>query len=235
MFRGYVDPKKYSPGIGTNPVAHVLAENGYITLAPDFLGYGESSKASDNAWENRFQTYTVAATMLDSVKNVNAGLKKSSDLSDYQIDPTKTGIWAHSNGGHIALSTLAITGVTFPTVLWAPVSKEFPYSILYYTDESDDGGKSLRSLLATFEEDYNVDSFDPAKYYKWIKAPIQINQGLNDEEVPYWWSESLEATLKKDGDDVTLNEYPNADHNLSPDGWTPAVQNALQFYNEIIY
>ena len=58
MFRGYVPDNTYQPGIGTQPVAEVLAKNGYITLAPDFLGYGQSAKPSDDPFENRFQTYT---------------------------------------------------------------------------------------------------------------------------------------------------------------------------------
>ncbi|MDE2590963.1 MAG: hypothetical protein KGL95_15005, partial [Patescibacteria group bacterium] len=99
------------------------------------------------------------------------------------------GIWGHSNGGHITLAALAISGVTYPTVLWAPVSASFPYSILYYTDESDDQGMTLRKVLAQFEMVYNTDVFDPSKYYAWIKAPLDINQGTSDVEVPYWWTD----------------------------------------------
>ena len=145
---------------------------------------------------------------------------------------TKIGIWAHSNGGHIALSTLAISGVTYPTVLWAPVSTSFPYDILYYTVESDDQGKGLRKVLAQFEQTYNTDQFSPPKYYSWIKAPMEIDQGTNDHEVPVWWSDNLVATLKKNKDDVTYQTYPGADHNLLPSGWSSAVSNDISFYNQ---
>ena len=36
-------------------------------------------------------------------------------------------------------------------ILWAPVSKPFPYNILYYTDEAEDRGKWLRGEIAKFE------------------------------------------------------------------------------------
>src|SRR3989344_7632849 len=42
MFRGYVDRDEYKTGIGTQRAGEVFATNGFITLAPDFLGYGGS-------------------------------------------------------------------------------------------------------------------------------------------------------------------------------------------------
>ncbi len=39
MFRGYVSPEVFQPGTGTQPSAQVFAQNGLITLAPDFLGF----------------------------------------------------------------------------------------------------------------------------------------------------------------------------------------------------
>ena len=207
MFRGFVPNDIYKPGVGTQPSAQVFVHNGFITLAPDFLGYGQSASGSADGFENRFQTYTTALTLLSSLAKLNTGL--SSEYSGtISADMTKIGIWGHSNGGHVALSVLALSGVTYPTVLWAPVSKSFPYSILYYTDESDDQGKALRKALGSFEAIYNTDDFSPERYYKWIKAPLEINQGTADQEVPYWWSEDLVATLTKQGTDVTYLSYP---------------------------
>lgn len=229
MLRGYVPPEIYKSGIGTQPVASVLAEKGFITLAPDFIGFGESDHSSKNGFEDRFQTYTTTLTLLNSLKTLNAGF--SASYSGITGDTGKIGIWGHSNGGHIALASLAITSASYPTVLWAPVSKSFPYSILYYTDESDDQGKAIRKALASFEESYNTDLFSPPNFYKLIKAPLEVDQGANDREVPYWWSDDLVAILKKDNIDVTYNIYANSDHNLFPDGWSNAVQNTINFYN----
>ena len=230
MFRGFIPDNTYTPGAGTQPSASIMAKNGFITLAPDFLGYGTSASPSSDPFENRFQTYTTALTLLKSVKTLNGGLSKDY-LATISANLNKIGIWGHSNGGHIALSTLAISGVNYPTVLWAPVSASFPYSIIYYTDESDDQGKALRKTLSGFEDIYNTDLFDPAKYYSWIKAPMQINQGLSDVEVPYWWSDNLVLTLKKDGRDITYITYPNSDHNLLPSGWNDAVNNTITYFN----
>lgn len=232
MFRGFVPSNIYAPGVGTEPVARVLADNGFITLAPDFLGFGQSSPGAKDSFENRFQSYTTALSLLSSLQTLNAGLDASYSGS-ITADMQHIGIWGHSNGGHIALSALAISGVTYPTVLWAPVSTSFPYDIVYYTDESDDQGKVLRKILAQFESVYNTDLFSPTNYYQWIKAPMQINQGTADQEVPYWWSESLVATLKKDKVDVTYNTYPGADHNMLPSSsWNAAVANTVMFFQK---
>jgi len=219
MFRGYIDPTQYFIGEGTQPAASVLASNGFITVAPDFLGYGDSDKEAENVFESRFQTFTTAITTLKSISSI-----KNWDGKDIFI-------WGHSNGGQIALTTLEITGVNYPTVLWAPVSKPFPYSILYYTDDASDGGKFLRKQLSDFENDYDTDLYSLTKYLGNIKAPLQLNQGTADESVPLAWSDLLTKNLKESTISAEYIKYPGADHNLTP-GWDQAVENALTFYQK---
>ncbi len=228
MMRGYIPSDTYTEGAGTQPSASVFAAHGFITLAPDFLGFGESDSKADDQFESRFQTYTTALTLLASLPNLNEGLMASYS-GKITADSSNVGLWGHSNGGHIALSTLAISGRPYPTVLWAPVSKSFPYSNLAYTDEDDDQGKAYRKDLSVFEEQYDTDLFSPPKYFSWITAPIQIHQGTNDVEVPYWWSDALVDTLKKLKLTVDYKKYPGSDHNLRP-GWNEVVDKSVEFY-----
>jgi len=228
MFRGYVDQKQYVIGEGTQPSAQVFAQNGFITVAPDFLGYGDSDSESGDIFESRFQTYVTAIVLLKSVSEP-AFAKATAG----KWDGKNTFVWGHSNGGQVALTTLEITGVDYPTVLWAPVSKSFPYSILVYTDESDDGGKLITQSLADFEKTYDTSRFSLTGYLDKIKAPIQLNQGTADTAVPYWWSDALVKTLKTDGVDITYTKYPGANHDLVP-SWNQAVSNAISFYKSHI-
>jgi uncharacterized protein len=221
MFRGYVDPHEYYMGEGTQPSATVFAKNGFITIAPDFLGYGESDKEAENIFESRFQTHTTAIEILKSISNLK------------NWDGKNIFIWGHSNGGQIALTTLEITSADYPSVLWAPVSKPFPYSILYYTDDASDSGKFLRAETFKFENDYDSDLYSLTKYLDKIKAPIQLNQGTADEAVPTTWSDLLTKNLKESNIDITYIKYPGADHNLRPN-WNQAVENALNFYKKSI-
>ena len=231
LLRGYVDQEIYTTGIGTAAVGEFLAVNNYITLAPDFLGYGESDNPSQSSIEERFQTYTTALTLLASINKLQDSFNKNK-LEDIQMNSNQVGLWGHSNGGHIALAVLSITGKKYPTSLWAPVSKPFPYSILYYTDEFTDRGKALRKVIAEFEVNHDIEAFSPTKYLKWIKATMQIHQGLNDDAVPVVWSNQLYDQLKELDKKVEYFIYENADHNLRPEGWEPAVQRTLDLFNQ---
>ncbi|MBI2587474.1 alpha/beta hydrolase [Candidatus Amesbacteria bacterium] len=207
QFRGYAEVEGYESGYGTRHSAEAFAKAGFISLAPDFLGYGGSASPSADIFEARFETYTTALNLL-------AGIEK--------WEKTKSiGIWGHSNGGQIALTVLEVK--SYPAVLWAPVSAPFPYSILYYTD---DGDKLLRRELAKFEEDYDTDLFSLTNYLDQITAPVLVQQGSADESVPVKWNRKL-------GERFEYAEYPGADHNLMP-SWSEAVRRDVDFFDDNI-
>ncbi len=224
MLRGWADPALYFTGLGTKPSASVYASNGYITIAPDFLGYGGSDDPDPDTYAARVKKPLTILTLLESIKQL-----------DY-IDPQNIFIWGHSNGGQIAISILEITGDPYPTTLWAPVTKPFPYSILYYTDEYDDFGKALRKTLANFEEDYDVDKYSIHSYIDQITAPIQLHQGGADDAIPLEWSTEFVNKLKEIEDeegepklDITYFTYLLADHNMKPN-WDTVVARDLTFF-----
>jgi len=232
MLRGFVKAETYFVGQGTQRAGEVFAQSGFITIAPDFLGYGDSDSQVNDVFESRFQTLTTAMVLLKSVEVLKGDpLKVVSN--DFKFDGKNIFIWGHSNGGQIALTTLEITQGTYPTVLWAPVSKPFPFSILYFTDSPGDYGKSLRKELAKFEKDYDTDLYSIHKYFDRIKAPINLNQGTKDENVPQAWSDLLYTTLKDLKVDIKYHFYSEADHNMQP-SWNQAIANALNFYKKHI-
>src|SRR5690606_21512717 len=137
-----------------------------ITIAPDFLGYAGSDENAANIFESRFQTYTLAISLINSIGN-----SSFTKMTNQEWNKEDVFIWAHSNGGQIALTTLEATGKAYPTTLWAPVSKSFPYSVLYYTDEAEDKGKFIRHELAKFEDLYDTDKYSLDNYFELVKAP----------------------------------------------------------------
>ena len=226
MLRGYVDQKLYQTGVGTKNDSYFFADNGFITLAPDFLGYGKSDKEADNIFESRFQTYTTTLSLL---KTLQANPELQMENAKWKIE--NIGLWGHSNGGQIALTVLEITGKNHPAVLWAPVSKPFPYSILYYTDESGDRGKFIRSELAKFENLYDVEKYSLTNYFDRINKDIniQIHQGTNDDAVPVAWTKTLVKNLEDQEITPEYYTYSGADHNLKP-FWDLAIQRSLSFF-----
>lgn len=217
QLRGYVDRQIYEPGVGTKRSAEVFAGRGFISLAPDFLGYGGSDNPANDVFEERFQTYVVILDLLASVSSLP------------MADASRIGIWAHSNGGQIALTVLEITRGVYPTTLWAPVTRPFPYSILYYTDEADDKGKALRKKLADFERNYDVDLYTMVNFIDRIHAPLQLHQGTADDAVPVRWSEEFVAGLKGKGITIGYFLYPGADHNLQP-SWNTVIARDIDFF-----
>ncbi len=221
QFRGYMDRETYTPGGGTKHSAEVFAANGYISLAPDFLGFGDSDMPSEDVFEQRFETYTTALNLLSSVGSLP------------MADATRVGIWGHSNGGQIALTVLEILGKPIPTTLWAPVSKPFPYSILYYTDEAEDHGKLLRRALAKFEESYDVELFSLSNYLSRITGPVQMHQGLADDAIPRAWTDELAKALKEQKGEVSLFTYPGTDHDMVP-SWNTVISRDMSFFGKYL-
>lgn len=228
MFRGYVDQKAYATGDGTRRVGEYFATNGFITIAPDFLGYGGSDVEATNIFESRFQTYTTALTLLKSIYEPSFA-----KAMEGKWDGKNIFIWGHSNGGHLALAFLEITGKAYPTVLWAPVSAPFPYSILYYLDETEDSGKLIIQKLAEFFELYDPKLYSVTNYYGKIapETPIQIHQGTADDAVPLNWTNSLAKTLQGLNLKLDYFTYADTDHNLQP-AWSQVVARDLDFFRK---
>lgn len=223
QFRGFIDPQEYIPGMGTRHSAEVFAANGFISLAPDFFGFGGSDMPSEDVFEERFETYTTALNLIASVATLPTA------------DPASIGIWGHSNGGQIALTVLESVNRAIPASLWAPVSKPFPYSILYYTDEFEDHGRQLRRVLAAFEENYNVELYSTTNYLDRITGPVQIHQGTADDAVPLAWSDAFAKTLTDSRKDATSASevkyftYPGADHDMNG-AWNTVIVRDVEFF-----
>lgn len=233
MFRGWAPLENYQSGTGTKNSAAVFAQNGFITVAPDFFGYGGSDPRSSDEIEARFESYVIALQLLYNLSHTS---ELSFGTTHYPLITNHLSLWGHSNGGHLAIATLemannspSFSGLILPTVLWAPVSKPFPYSILAYQDEAEDFGKLQRKYLSKFEADYDSNLYSVSNYLDWIQSPIQLHQGTADEEVPYWWSRDFANDLKSRKKDITLFLYPGANHNITP-GWDTAISRSLAFY-----
>ncbi len=229
MIRGYADEKIYFTGLGTRKSAGVFAENGFITLAPDFLGFGGSDPSSPDILETRFEKQVTVLNLLASIRNLP------------QANPEKIFLWGHSNGGQIALSVLEIlpktnlpAGRQFPTTLWAPVTQGFPQSVLQYiNDESDEQALKVKKTLEDFASIYESKYFSIDHYWQDIQSPLQVHQGTADEYIKTEWTDNFVQTLKDLGKNVSYFKYPRNDHNLSRD-WDMVVQRDLEFFKKFL-
>jgi len=263
MLRGYVSQSGYVSGTGTKNAAIYFAKNGYQTFAPDFLGYGESEAAPEDSWEGRFEKplqmkqlltdleaseFTCNQDTVALLQNQRAALTDNEKTylqlcQDLPISvvPDKISLWAHSNGGQIALTLLEIIDRNLPTTLWAPVSVGFPYSVLFFTDEYEDEGKGMRQYIHSLEQDYDVFDYSHTQHLDKIPAgtKLQIHHGTADDAALIAWSDEFVAKItaenkqraKDDEIEVQLYRYHDANHNLQPD-WQTVVERDLEFFSD---
>lgn len=102
---GYYDTQTFQTGDGTNGMATILANNGYITLASDYRGHGKS----EGQGGGHQPEYAIdVLNLLASVKNIE------------KADANRVGMWGHSMGGETSLRTVEATDAIKALVLWAP-------------------------------------------------------------------------------------------------------------------
>lgn len=219
MLRGYVDLQIYQTGTGTKKPAEFFSQNGFITLAPDFLGYGGSDSEEKDILVNRFERPVTVLNLLASIKTLP------------QADEKNIFLWGHSNGGQIALSVLEISGKPIPTTLWAPVTRGFPESVLNYSAQLDDNGKIVADRISEFEKEYNPKEFSISEYFDKITGPVQVRLGTYDEYIKEEWIEEFVAKMKSFGKEVVYYTYPKNNHQLSRD-WDTVVQKDLEFFRK---
>lgn len=235
LIRGWVPAASYQTGVGTRHAAQTFARHGYVTLAPDFFGYGASDQGPDDSWEARF---IKPVNIIELIKTIQAQPKIQPEPSEPQtainLNPDQLGMWAHSNGGQIALTTLEALSRPIPTTLWAPVTAPFPYSILFFSDEHDDEGKAMRAWLAQFEQDYDVFDFTLTQHLNRLTGPLIIHHGTADEAALKTWSDEfvnkLEAENKRRAQLKKAQQKPETQTNAlnDPEPQSPQATDSAQ-------
>jgi dipeptidyl aminopeptidase/acylaminoacyl peptidase len=203
LLRGYANRETYHIGLGTERSANFLAEQGFLTLAPDFLGYGWSDWEDQDILLARFYRPVEVLSLLAGIDSLP------------QADESRIGLWGHSNGGQIALSILEITGKPYPTSLWAPVSLGFPESVTVYLGTQEEVGNPVKEKVEEFLKDNDPKKFSIAAHFAQIKAPFIVHQGLVDELIKTEWTRDLVDQLKSGGLMVETYYYRGENHNFN--------------------
>lgn len=222
LLRGYADQKNYHIGLGTERSANSLAENGFLTLAPDFLGYGYSDWEDQDILLARFYRPVEVLSLLASVSSLPTA------------DSSRIGLWAHSNGGQIALSILEITGKPYPTSLWAPVSKGFPESVLVYLGVQEEVGNPVKEKVEEFLKNNDPKKYSISDNFDKIKSSFIIHQAITDELIKPQWTRNLVDKLRSLKLEVNYFEYPKENHNFNRYKTTGEVlrQRDLEFFKK---
>jgi len=230
---GYIPPSSYSTAASYSIMVDPLASAGYIVFKPDYRGNGNSEGSPT-------QPYVSSNDVTDSM-NALASIKKFPDAN-----PQKIGVFGHSMGGNVALHELVISHDIKAAELMAGVVGNETGLMQWW-----DHRFAVRSIIGNdldtyyvFEQmikdhgtpDTNPDywnAIDATHFLDFVSAPVQIQFGSADEEVPTYFSSSLKDSLQKAGKTVDYHVYPGANHNLAPDT-SAAMANTIAFFNRYL-
>lgn len=242
---GYIRPDIYQTTVKYELYVQAMASDGYIVFKPDYRGNGNSQGSPDS-------TYFSPDYTIDTL-NALASLKKYPDAN-----PSKIGMWGHSDGGDVVLRSMVVDGKDIKAaVVWGGVIA--PYQELtanwqalvpYHQSKTDLAieDNHMQELLTDHgtpaQNPVFWNSIDPNNFLSIMTTPLQLDVGGSDEEVPTFFSANLDTTMTALGKSVIYYSYLGENHNISfpllaPTGhfttpYTPAMQNTLDFFDKYL-
>lgn len=212
---GYIPPEEYRTTERYVAYVEGFAKQGYIVFKPDYRGHGMSEGEP-------LGTYYSPAYTAD-VLNAVSSIKKYKDVNFEKI-----GMWGHSMGGHITVRSMVINKDIKAGVIWGGVVSSYEDMFKNWRrstpwkpsmQEQRVRKSNRQNLVEKYGEPNQKSEFwrsiAPINFVEDISGPIQLHHGINDEEVPWEFSESLYNELIKLNKGAELYKYESADHNLS--------------------
>lgn len=216
---GFCNPDTYWSGCDSVAVADSLARNGYIALAPDYRGYGESDDGP-----NPFRIgYAV------DVMNLAAQVTSLPQAAG------AVGIIGHSMGGGVAQWPMVLqSDVVGAVVLYAAMSGDIATNWRHIRMMWDTGSQdALAASYGTPEE--NPEGYaaaSPTSYLDRVAVPVMIHHGTLDDQVPHQWSVELTTALRAAGKDVTFYSYEGEPHTFLGPTFDLFMQRNVAFFDE---
>jgi dipeptidyl aminopeptidase/acylaminoacyl peptidase len=217
---GYIPPASYWSGSDTWRAADYLAQRGYLTIAPDFRGWGESDQG-----DNFFRTGLV----IDLMNLIN------SLPSLPQADAQRVGMWGHSMGGGATTKaiTVDVEGRIKAAVLYGPISADDGIDQRRWPDRRT--GDANDSLWAAYRQAVRDPAFlrqsSPIYHFDLITAPVQIHQGSADDVTPPAWAEAIRDGLLAAGKEVAYYTYEGQGHAFQGEAWTHLMERVTAFFD----
>src|SRR3984893_1667407 len=224
---GYIPPTVYRTTERYVAYVDAFARDGYIVFKPDYRGFGSSQGQPVSAYYAPDDTVDV--------------LNAVTSLQRYgSADPNRLGMWGHSMGGNLTLRALVIDPRIKVAVIWAGVNATYKDLMENWhpvggepVAPSFGGGQRQNYLAQVGTPEQNPafwDSISPMAYLADITAPIQLDHGTADTEVPLQFSQTLANDLRAANKQVELYTYAGSDHNIAQ-GFTLAMARSVAFFD----
>lgn len=227
---GYIPPQQYRTTERYVAYVDAFARAGYIVFKSDYRGNGSSEGQPSSA-------YGSPAYTIDVINAVTT-------LQRYPAaDPNRIGMWGHSMGGNLTLRALVVDPRIKVAVIWAGVTASYQDILENWHPPPGSGpppsaqGNWRQAWLAEYgtpeQNPAFWDSISPMAYLGDITAPIQVDHGTGDIEVPLAFSQKLVDQLRAKGKTVEFYTYPGSDHNIAQ-GFSLAMARSVAFFNRYL-
>jgi dipeptidyl aminopeptidase/acylaminoacyl peptidase len=219
---GYIPPTDYWSGADTWYASAYLARQGYLTLSPDFRGWGESGNGEDF-----FRTGLVfdALNLISSLSSLP------------KADPERVAMWGHSMGGGVTSKAIAIDERIDAAVLYGPVPADDRVYFSRWRPRRNPG-----TLTDPLEIAYQralgdrrfLQRTSPINYFSMLTAPVQIHVGEEDDVTPPRWAKAIRDELIEHGKTVEYYQYPGQGHAFHGDSWVLFMERVTQFLDQYV-
>ncbi len=229
---GLIYPEIYYSGRGSRREKDFFSRNGYVTIQPDYRGYGADTVHACRptlSWTPQGCRHDFYAGYTRDVMNLLEALKNS-----YLpfVDMQRIGMWGHSMGGGIVARVAVLMPEEIKAyVLFAPISADAEDNFYELPDSEISRLAEFYGLGGKASEIYDLIS--PLEYFSDIRAPIQLHHGTADMDVPIEFSEKMYGALATLGKGVEFFVYPDQEHEFIED-WQVAAERALQFFDRYV-
>lgn len=208
----------YQTGDGTQRAADYLANNGFLTISPDYRNHAGSDDAP-----NVFR----AGHVIDTLNLIPLAQK----LPDAQ--PGRIAMWGHSNGGAITAKVITVSDQIAAALIYAPASSSIVEDFWFRVERASMRGGSINEVNWPVRPEEAPDLYErlsPLNYMQYVSASVQIIWGTADEVVPRKWPEDVHTSLLAAGKESEFIVYEGQPHSFTAAGNAQYLPAMVEFF-----
>jgi len=194
---GFIPVNRYWPGADSGIYGDAMAAHGFIAVAPNYPGYA-GSELPPAEMPRMVATAVAVINLVSSLATVP------------QADRSRIAIAGHSFGGGVSLIVMVVDPRIKAVALYGPVSSDMRDSARKWWIPSGSQGP-------LGDPDVGPEGYahiSPRNYFDAAQAPVLIQQGTLDEDIPADWTTATVRALLASEIKTQLTWFPGAYHNF---------------------